>query len=221
MRNARSVFILTKLTIQTERFEINDRGNTDRGQLEASGATTPAQPGFIAQNSRDGEEFGCATQTAPLSAVDYAALHDEIHFLENVNVVERIAGDGDDIGEIAGLECAYLILPAEQFCAVEKVRLQRGERRHSVFHHEIEFASLRAVREWADIGANSHRYACGELFAKFLAVKVEQLVAALDGSGIGGVVSKIFGDGEGGDGEDLFFAHDAHGLVAKLIGVVD
>ena len=28
-------------------------------------------------------------------------------------------------------------------------------------------------------------------------------------------------DGKSGDGEDLFFAHDAHGLVAELKGVVD
>ena len=39
--------------------------------------------------------------------------------------------------------------------------------------------------------------------------------------GSGGVFREIFGDGEGGDGEDLFFAHDAHGFVAELVGVVD
>ena len=35
------------------------------------------------------------------------------------------------------------------------------------------------------------------------------------------MIGKVFGDGERRDGEDLFFAHDAHGLVAELVGVVD
>ena len=32
---------------------------------------------------------------------------------------------------------------------------------------------------------------------------------------------EIFGDGESGDGEDLLFAHDAHGFVAELESVVN
>jgi len=35
------------------------------------------------------------------------------------------------------------------------------------------------------------------------------------------VIGKIFGDGEGGDGVDLFLLHEAHGFVAELIGVID
>ena len=35
------------------------------------------------------------------------------------------------------------------------------------------------------------------------------------------MVGEVFGDRERGNGEDFFFAHQAHGLVAELIGVID
>ena len=34
------------------------------------------------------------------------------------------------------------------------------------------------------------------------------------------MVGKVFGDCESGDGEDLFFVHEAHGFVAEVIGVI-
>ena len=47
-----------------------------------------------------------------LLAVDDAGFHYEGNFFERGNVFERIAGDGDDVRLIAGLECADLILPS-------------------------------------------------------------------------------------------------------------
>ena len=35
------------------------------------------------------------------------------------------------------------------------------------------------------------------------------------------MIGEIFEDGESGHGEDLLLAHDAHGFVAELVGVVD
>jgi hypothetical protein len=35
------------------------------------------------------------------------------------------------------------------------------------------------------------------------------------------VLGEVFEDGEGGHGEDLFLAHQPHGLVAELVGVID
>ncbi len=46
-------------------------------------------------------------------AIDSAALHNERNFLQHTYVRERVAGNGNDVGEIAGLESADLILPAE------------------------------------------------------------------------------------------------------------
>ena len=35
------------------------------------------------------------------------------------------------------------------------------------------------------------------------------------------MLGKVFEDSESRHGEDLFFAHEPHGLVAELIGVID
>jgi len=48
-----------------------------------------------------------------LLAIDDAVFHYEGNFLQRGNVVEWISGDGDDIGEVTGLERADLILPGE------------------------------------------------------------------------------------------------------------
>jgi hypothetical protein len=42
----------------------------------------------------------------------FAALHDEAHVLYGGDVVERVAGDGDYVGEVAGFELADLVVPA-------------------------------------------------------------------------------------------------------------
>src|SRR5580693_2967534 len=86
-----------------------------------------------------------AQHVAPLRSsllffVDDAALHYEAYFCCYADVLERIAGDGDDVREVALFQSADLILPAEDFCAVEHICLQHGERLHSVLRHEDEFA---------------------------------------------------------------------------------
>ncbi len=35
------------------------------------------------------------------------------------------------------------------------------------------------------------------------------------------MIGEVFGNGESRHGEDLFLAHQPHGLVAQLIGVID
>ena len=92
-------------------------------------------------------------------AVNHAAFHHESDFLDGGDVGERIAGDGDDVRKKARLQRANLILPAEELGAIEHVGLQNGERRHAVLDHQNEFAGLRAVRKWADVGADGHGHA--------------------------------------------------------------
>ena len=53
-----------------------------------------------------------ATMPSLRLAVDGAVFHYERYLLQGGDVIERVAGDGDDIGGISGLECADLILPA-------------------------------------------------------------------------------------------------------------
>ena len=80
-----------------------------------------------------------------------------------------IAWNRDDVGPIAGLQRADLILPAEQLRAVEQAGLERGQRRHAVLHHQHELARLRAVGERADIRSDGHRHAGRKLLVKLLA----------------------------------------------------
>jgi len=44
---------------------------------------------------------------------DCATLHYEADMLDDSNVFERIAGNGNDVGEVSGLEFADLALPPE------------------------------------------------------------------------------------------------------------
>jgi hypothetical protein len=48
----------------------------------------------------------------PLLTIDGATFHYEGNFLKNGNILKRIAGNGDDVGVITGLQRADLILPA-------------------------------------------------------------------------------------------------------------
>jgi hypothetical protein len=52
-------------------------------------------------------------QEIGLFAVDDAVFHHKGNFLQNGNVVERIAGNGNYIGGVAGLQHADFILPAQ------------------------------------------------------------------------------------------------------------
>src|SRR5580700_6304097 len=105
-----------------------------------------------------------------IAAIDCSTFHHEADFLQDADIGERIARNSNDICEIARFEGADLILPAEEFCAVEEVGLESSERGHAVFNHQDKFAGLCAVREWADVGADGHWDAGCELLAKFLGV---------------------------------------------------
>ncbi len=114
-----------------------------------------------------------------------------------------------------------VVLPVEQPGAIEQIGLEHIERLHAVFHHQLQFARLGAVGKGPDIGTNCHGHAVLQLAVKLLHVIVEDLVLLrrrLRRAGVGG---KILGDGKGGNGVDLPFAHQAHGLVAELVSMVD
>src|SRR5580658_9149894 len=76
----------------------------------------------------------------------FAVLHHKTYVLAHRDVVERVAGDRDDIGIEAWLELADFAGPTEQSRALDHIGLQNGERFHSVFDHQRHFAGLRAVR---------------------------------------------------------------------------
>ena len=82
---------------------------------------------------------------------DFAVLHDECRVLKDLDVGERIAGNGDDVGEEAGLELADGVGPVEEFCAVDEIGAEDVGWGHAVLDHELELAGLGAVGERAHI----------------------------------------------------------------------
>src|SRR6266849_3362538 len=79
-----------------------------------------------------------------------AAFHNESYSLEFGDVLQRIAGNGNDIREFALFDGPYLVLPAHHFRCYNRGRLNGLARRHSVFHQVGELGRLRPVRERAD-----------------------------------------------------------------------
>src|SRR5260370_8597677 len=79
-------------------------------------------------------------------SVNNPTLHHKSYVLDGSNVLERIAGDGNDVGQIAVLERPDLSLPAQQFRSIQQIGLQHGQGRHAIFHHEHESAGLRSAR---------------------------------------------------------------------------
>src|SRR6266550_877826 len=102
--------------------------------------------------------------------------------LDGGDILERIAGHGNHVREVAGLQLTDLSFPVEQLCAIDQIGLERSEWSHSIFDHQDEFASLCAVREWANIRAHGDRNARGKLLTKFLYMNIEQLLLVLLGA---------------------------------------
>ena len=69
------------------------------------------------RQSGSNKSFRCyalhSKQEIGLFAVDDAVFHHKGNFLQNGNVVEGIAGNGNYIGGVAGLQRADFILPAQ------------------------------------------------------------------------------------------------------------
>ena len=94
--------------------------------------------------------------------------------LDYGDVVERIAGNANDIGIIAGLELADLTGPAEQTRAFDHVGLENGQRLHAVFRHQHHLACLRAVWERTHIGPDGEGNAESDLLSEFRNLVLEQ-----------------------------------------------
>ena len=47
---------------------------------------------------------------------DDPALHHKIYMPKNTDVVQWVAGYGNDVGQVAGLQLPQLSIPAEKFC---------------------------------------------------------------------------------------------------------
>src|SRR6516165_8840651 len=66
-----------------------------------------------------------------LIANDLPALHYESDAFEFANISDRIAGNGDDVGEFSAFDGAHAVLPAQHFCSGRRDRANHVERGHS------------------------------------------------------------------------------------------
>src|SRR5690242_15723284 len=79
---------------------------------------------------------------------DLAALHHEFHPLQFGDIRQRIARDGDEIGELAFLHRANLVLPAEGLGVYHRAALDGARGAHAgMLHEHFKFERLGAVGE--------------------------------------------------------------------------
>ncbi len=77
------------------------------------------------------------------------------------------------------------------------------------------------MREWANVRPHRHWNTGRELLLEFLDVEIDLAAFARGELGRGFVIGRVFGDGKSWDGRNLLFAHQPHGFVAELVGVID
>jgi len=77
------------------------------------------------------------------------------------------------------------------------------------------------VREGTNVGADGKWDSSINLLFEFANLHVEQSLLARGNGGCRGVLRKVVEDGEGWYRGNLLLAHQAHGFVAELCGVLD
>src|SRR3984885_15503376 len=86
--------------------------------------------------------------------VDDTGFHDEVDVLEDLDVFERVAFDGDDVGPFAGLDGAYAVGPAHEVGGVDGAGLDGGERGHAeLVDVDVDLVGVEAVRVHGCVGA--------------------------------------------------------------------
>src|SRR5262245_37957728 len=85
--------------------------------------------------------------TRTLIPNDLSALHDEGHARHLGDIRERIARNGDNVGELALLDGADVGRPSDEIRGDRRGRAQRLHRCHPPLHQIGELILLRAVRE--------------------------------------------------------------------------
>src|SRR5215470_18021127 len=94
--------------------------------------------------------------------VDVSVFHDEPHVLGDGDVLCRVAGDGDDVGEVALPQLAELTVQLDEFRAGDRRRPQGLYRRHSAGHQRGQFPGVVAVRDRGGVGAAGYLDAGGD-----------------------------------------------------------
>ena len=96
--------------------------------------------------------------------------------LERLQLLGRIAGHRDDVGELAGRDGAEAIVPADALRRDDRRRLDRLHRRHAVANHVGELPGVPPVRVDAAVGSVADLHARLHRLAKPVALRVGGLL---------------------------------------------
>src|SRR5258707_5331582 len=110
-----------------------------------------------------------------------AALQDKFYVFEDGRVFERIAVDGDDVGEISAFNCSGF--HADQIGCVDGGGLDGVDRLHAPLDHFAELFGVVAVRIDAGVAAESDFGSCFESFTKVFALQAANFLFFFDGVG--------------------------------------
>src|SRR5580704_12526317 len=112
-------------------------------------------------------------------ANDLTALHHKLYLLQFGNILQRVAGNGDDICKLPFLKRTNAILPTHHLRRHGGRRLYSLARRHSILDKIGEFGRLRPVGKWTNAAAKGDFHPAGNSqTATFLPQCLEAVFAA-------------------------------------------
>src|SRR5271170_4546759 len=112
--------------------------------------------------------------------VDRPFLHDEVDMLEDANIDQRIALDGDDIRGFSGAEGAEQFGVADEVRGVHRGRLNGLHGRHPVLDHIGELPGVDPVRADPGIGTECHLHPGAYRFGEIAALDLAEILVVLE-----------------------------------------
>src|SRR4029450_1836526 len=108
--------------------------------------------------------WGCSLGSG--TQVDLPVLHDEAHVLGGGDVGGGVAGDGDDVGEVAGCDLAEVVAAVDELGAGDGGGLQRLHGGHPAVDHGPELLGVVAVGDGGGVGAAGDLHSGGDGLAE-------------------------------------------------------
>src|SRR5580692_1697753 len=93
--------------------------------------------------------------------VNHAFFHNEENVFRLPNILERIAGNRHDVGELRGFQCTNLVGQAEEVCVGRGARFECIDRLHAQVDHLVEFFGVAAVAIDRGVSTQSDFHAFG------------------------------------------------------------
>src|ERR1700685_1609433 len=137
-------------------------GVRPRGTVSTSSVPRPCHQLRITVRLQIDESAQGGFHWVPVISIHYALFHHEQNTLRYFDVVERIAGDGDDVGEFTGFERSYLSLQPQEIGGRRGSRAERVSGSHAVGGHQDELERVVPMRINGGVGAERDFHAEGQ-----------------------------------------------------------